>query len=248
MENAKPIPINSVGQFSSTCTPMPEEISAHAGKLREAFVDFELDPWVTATTAVDMAMAARHTIEEQRRRIAELEDLVMTDELTGLANRRGFLAALHRVLDSAGRYQEGGALAFVDVDAFKQVNDTHGHACGDAVLRKVGEVLTTNTRGSDVVARFGGDEFAVLLFRLNQTEALARVKQLHQLLNAAIARHGPKEIPIRASLGATPFGPEDDAEALLGRADDAMYRDKRDPGPRLKAVQDASPSEVMSMR
>ena len=247
MANVKPVSPN-VEPFRWTCTPIPAEINAHAGKLKESLANLELDPWVMATTAIDMAMAARLTIEEQQHRIAELEDMVVTDELTGLVNRRGFLAALQRVLESAERYQEGGALAFIDVDAFKQVNDTHGHACGDAVLRKVGEVLIANTRGSDVVARFGGDEFAVLLFRLGRTEAMARVEELHQLLNATVARHGPKEIPIRVSLGATPFGPEDEANALLSRADGAMYLNKQNPGPRLVPVQESPPSKVKSTR
>ncbi len=245
MSNVKPF-TPAPGDFRWTCTPLPEEAHHHVGRLRASLATLELDPWTMATTAIDMAVAARQTIEDQRRRIAELEDLVVKDELTGLTNRRGFLAALRRILDSAERYQEGGALAYLDVDAFKLVNDTHGHAVGDAVLRKVGEVLIANTRGSDVVARLGGDEFAVLLFRLGERDAMARVDVLHALLNSSTARHGLTEIAVRISLGATPFGPGDDADALLSRADRAMYANKRSSGPRLVAVQRSRPSCVSS--
>ncbi len=241
-------PTMDIRRFRWACKPMPTKLSrTRAALAQTSLTGLELDPWEMARTAIDMAASARQTIHQQRSRIDELENLILTDELTGLANRRGFLAGLDRVLGCAERYRDGGALAFLDIDAFKQINDTHGHASGDSVLRKVGEVLIANTRGSDVVSRFGGDEFAVLLFRLGRREAMARVEQLNGMLNSTVARHGPTEIPIRVSFGAVPFGPDDDAEDLLRRADSAMYREKLSAaGPRLVAGYETSPSELSS--
>jgi GGDEF domain-containing protein len=107
-----------------------------------------------------------------RLRIGELENRIDVDPLTQTFNRGGFEGALTRSLAYVKRYQAAAALVYLDLDEFKPVNDRHGHAAGDAVLKAVSAALQREVRASDIVARIGGDEFAVLLW--NMTEADAR--------------------------------------------------------------------------
>jgi diguanylate cyclase (GGDEF)-like protein len=107
------------------------------------------------------ALAAQ--LEVSRARISELEARIDIDPLTDILNRRGFERELKRSLAYVKRYGTSVALVYVDLDGFKPVNDHHGHAAGDTVLKAIAAALVRNVRASDVVARIGGDEFAVLL-------------------------------------------------------------------------------------
>lgn len=106
---------------------------------------------------------AEKRIERQQSRIEYLESLSVTEELTGLANRRGFRADLKKAFATASRDSGAGVVIMIDLDHFKQVNDTYGHAAGDALLVSAAEVLNNQVRGSDTVTHLGGDEFAVLM-------------------------------------------------------------------------------------
>ena len=136
------------------------------------------------TEMLNFAAQAEQRIAEQDARINQLESLSMTDELTGLLNRRGFSFGLNRALQSARRYSEEGILAFIDLDNFKPVNDTYGHEAGDLILRRTGEILTGNVRKTDLVSRLGGDEFAVLLVHSQRRDGLARIAILDEKLNS----------------------------------------------------------------
>ena len=181
----------------------------------------------TASRALGAAAAAEHLIAEQTHRLAYLERLAHTDELTGLLNRHGFEGELNRALASSRRYDEEGALIYVDLDAFKPINDTHGHAAGDEVLRRVARLLLDNVRDTDYVARMGGDEFAVLLTRTNWDNALRRAETLDKILNGAMVGWQGRTIALRASFGIQAYGQEEDGHDLLHRADHAMYETKR---------------------
>src|SRR5260370_29688258 len=124
---------------------------------READRQVVLD-WAMATVA-----EAEERLATLQTRIEYLEGLSVTDELTGLLNRRGFLAQLDRALASARRGGPHGVLMICDLDGFKQINDRHGHLAGDEVLCQVGGLLARHVRRSDTVARLAGDEFAILL-------------------------------------------------------------------------------------
>ncbi len=166
-------------------------------------------------------------LTEQSARISYLENLTLTDELTGLRNRRGFDEHLRRTLASALRYGDDGVLVFCDLDAFKDINDTHGHHVGDIVLRHVARVIETQVRETDIVARFGGDEFAILMVQTNWRDGLKRAQMLSHVMNRTIVTHEGHEIAISASFGVEPFGPNDEAIHLVARADMAMYVNKR---------------------
>ncbi len=180
-----------------------------------------------ARKALSAADLAAWRIREQSTRIAALERDAVTDPLTSLLNRRGFETEMRRTLADIKRYGEGGALLYIDLDGFKQTNDTHGHACGDAVLQKVAAVLRDGVRDTDRVARLGGDEFAVLLTRTSLENATLRAKALEWSLNHAAVAWDDGTIAIRASLGSEPFGEHDNQSDIIERADAAMYRAKQ---------------------
>ncbi|MDH3240134.1 MAG: GGDEF domain-containing protein [Alphaproteobacteria bacterium] len=166
-------------------------------------------------------------VTEQSARIAYLENLTLTDELTGLRNRRGFNEFLQRTLASAERYGDTGVLVFCDLDAFKDINDSYGHHVGDIVLKKVARVIEAEVRETDVVARLGGDEFAILMIQTNWRDGLKRAQMLNRAMNRTIVTHDGQEILVKASFGVEPFGPNDEAGHLVARADMCMYVNKR---------------------
>lgn len=175
---------------------------------------------------MDKLSEAEDLIARQQERIAFLESLTMTDELTGLLNRRGFNSHFRRELMAARRNGSGGVLVVIDLDGFKGINDTHGHLAGDAYLRQVARLLTSLVRGHDVVARFGGDEFAVLL---TDTEADTGINRARQI-GAAAEKHAMvwqgHSLPIRFSIGVQAYGPEDSEDDVIRQADVQMYGNK----------------------
>jgi diguanylate cyclase (GGDEF)-like protein len=174
------------------------------------------------------AAEAQQVVADQRQRIAELEALSVTDELTGLANRRGFTLALKHALSNMRRHGGEAALIVVDLDGFKDVNDTFGHAAGDHVLRLVAENLRAHVRDTDTVARLGGDEFAMLLPGATQELARFRATALTRLIDRTVARWQAARIPVAASFGLTMVDGSDGPDAAMERADQSMYRSKRE--------------------
>lgn len=170
---------------------------------------------------------AEALITAQRERIDHLENLTMTDELTGLLNRRGFIEAFRRELAVAARRGHGGLLLIIDLNGFKSINDTHGHQCGDTYLRQVGRALVDNVRGQDVVARIGGDEFAVLLTHVTPEQGKRRADALSRRFHALTCPWQMLELPLRASFGAESFSGGDREEEVIRRADAAMYEMKK---------------------
>lgn len=166
-------------------------------------------------------------ISERKALEARLLHEVFHDALTGLANRSLFRDRLEHALALAKR--EGAnhtAILFLDLDDFKGVNDSLGHEAGDALLRTVGERLRETTRSSDTVARFGGDEFAVLLERLgNDAEALHIVNRIKVTLRRPLMLEG-RTLSISCSIGVAFCESSDDVDTLLRKADVAMYEAK----------------------
>ena len=176
--------------------------------------------------ALSFAAETEQRIIELNARVAQLENMTVTDELTGLLNRRGFDAVLRRNLLSAARYDEAGILAYLDLNGFKKINDRHGHPAGDDVLRAVGRHIQQSIRATDYAARLGGDEFAVLFVRAQQAPARERARQLVRGLNKLIIPSPSGSIVIHASLGLAFYNGNTEAEELMERADRAMYADK----------------------
>ena len=177
------------------------------------------------------------TLRREVARLAVFRAMAYRDPLTGLWNRRFFEERLREELSRSQRAGAGRnfSVMIVDVDDFKRVNDQHGHAAGDAVLKEVGEFLIAHLRNHDVACRTGGDEFGILLPDLSAEDC---GHLLERLRGARVAANASKEIPISLSLG-TASWPEagDSVDALLGHADHAMYAAKR-----RRKSRDAQPS------
>lgn len=159
-----------------------------------------------------------------RRKIVELEQLADTDTLTPLANRRAFLRAVDRAIRLADRHQTQTALAFLDVDGLKAINDAYGHITGDAVLLHISERLRSAFRVTDLAARVSGDEFAILLDHVSEDDAQQRIGDLVSAVANDPVRVGQKDLSIRLSWGLTMIRADDSVDVAMGRADAAMYR------------------------
>jgi len=192
-------------------------------------------PDTGATTAVRQISQLAHSLVEeitvhlraQDRRIAELENLATTDSLTRVLNRRGFEERLTHELSVARRHGVGGVLIFIDLDGFKLINDTLGHAAGDQVLAAVAALLRNHIRETDYIGRLGGDEFAILLPRSNKRDGLRRAEELDMKLNNAYAQWDSQQIPIKASCGVHMYASNAEVGELLESADAAMYKIKQ---------------------
>jgi len=165
-------------------------------------------------------------LEQSRAQIADLEAKVDIDPLTGLLNRRGFERELKRSVAYVKRYGTSAALLFLDLDGFKPVNDHHGHAAGDAVLRAVAAVLVRQVRASDLVARLGGDEFVVLLWNVSGPAAAAKAAALERAIYSTPVQWDRSSLVVGASAGVAFIGALDTPADLLARADAAMYARK----------------------
>jgi diguanylate cyclase (GGDEF)-like protein/PAS domain S-box-containing protein len=165
----------------------------------------------------------RKGLEERLRRLAD------EDPLTGLPNRRGLEGSIRLALDMSERHDLAGALLMIDLDGFKEVNDTHGHAVGDAALVAVAQALRRRLRATDLLARVGGDEFAVLLRATTGGPARALADALECEVRATRLGEGLPEIALDASIGVADFSPPalPTVSELLDGADAAMYAAKR---------------------
>ncbi len=175
------------------------------------------------------AKVARLTkqLADARKTVARLEAQANVDGLLDLPNRRGFERELRRSIAYLKRYKATAALIYVDVDGLKPINDSLGHAAGDAVLRRVAAVLQRQVRMSDVVARLGGDEFGLLLWHLSPQDAALKALALEQAVDALDVRHRGIAVAVGASAGVAVLEPADSPREALDRADRAMYLRKR---------------------
>jgi diguanylate cyclase (GGDEF)-like protein/PAS domain S-box-containing protein len=175
---------------------------------------------------VQCAIIARDTTERVRYE-ERLRHMADHDQLTGLFNRRRFDEELKRELARAGRYAAHSAVLSIDIDNFKGINDSAGHAAGDAVLCHVAGVLDHRSRANDVVARLGGDEFAVLLSAVGEREARTAAEHLLAEIRSSPAAYGGKPFRVTGSVGVATFE-SDDATAgeVMVNADLAMYAAK----------------------
>ena len=165
-----------------------------------------------------------HDVSERRQFEARLRSMALSDGLTGLANRRGFMEALEKAVS---RHARGGAplaLLFLDLDGFKQINDSHGHHVGDLALQTFARRLENCVRKGDTIARLGGDEFTVL------AEGIATLDQARAIAAKIIAAMEPPlelhKLRLRASIGISLYKPPADASQFLREADHAMYHAK----------------------
>jgi diguanylate cyclase (GGDEF)-like protein len=187
-------------------------------------------------------LAALVLVWSRHERMQELAMQASQDPLTGLKNRRRFEEDLRAELARSHRYGVAGALLMLDLDHFKQVNDTLGHPAGDRVLAEIAAVLRARARETDVLARIGGDEFAIVLPRCEPAEAEAVGAEITVAIRERMSAE-PEVPPITASVGIATFGVGErlSYETVLGRADAAMYAAKGSGRDRVKVFDDTTP-------
>jgi len=171
-------------------------------------------------------------ITERKKAEAELKRLVITDDLTGLYNQRYFYTQLTKEVERAKRHNRPLSLLLIDVDLFKEFNDTYGHWEGDFVLKKIGELLMKNVRDIDIAFRYGGEEFTVILPETNHEDAMIVAERIRkavaQTLFYPFTLDGQPDIVSKTvSIGTTEFHQEDTLKSFLKRADNAMYQAKK---------------------
>lgn len=172
---------------------------------------------------------------------AELRRLVTTDEMTGLANRRAFFERGDEVLALCRRLGRSATLAMLDVDRFKQINDTYGHAAGDAVLKNVATVLRREVRAVDLCARLGGEEFVVVLPGATAEQAVLALERVRSAIAASTVERAGQALRVTVSIGVATIDEGDSLDAALVRVDAALYAAKR--RGRNRVVRHSAPDE-----
>jgi len=168
-------------------------------------------------------------IEKLRWNLAEAQELGLRDPLTALSNRRCFDINLAKEIDEAHIHNTAMCLVMGDIDRFKTINDTFGHQVGDEILKMFAKLLSGNVKGRDTVARFGGEEFAIILPETRLTEAEHLTENIRSQLEGkelALNNSGEPIGQITASFGIAELGEHDDADTLVQRADARLYEAK----------------------
>lgn len=178
----------------------------------------------TAALLTSMSDQVAHTIERLHHQAVRLATLASTDPLTELANRRYLIDQMQREFDRSRRYARPFSLLYLDLDGFKSVNDRHGHLFGDDVLRGAAKAMSAVLRSTDLMARIGGDEFAVLMPETGLDEAQSVVHKLRRALHAYSEQLGPEVPALTFCAGLSQLRPTDQSiETMLQRADEAQY-------------------------
>ena len=155
------------------------------------------------------------------------QERAMIDPLTGLYNRRMFYAEINRQLSQLKRHNRQFCVVYIDMDKFKQVNDTFGHATGDKVIETTAESLRKQTRDNDIVARLGGDEFGIVMPEITTENAEIVLTRLRDKLNAEMKNHG---WPVTASMGVSIIDIPTNVDDIINTADQLMFNVKREGG------------------
>jgi len=181
---------------------------------------------VDPETLVAEISRLRAEVARLESRVEELDRLANMDSLVPVANRRGLIASLDRMIARQERHGTPSALLFVDVDGLKALNDAFGHSAGDAALIHLTEMMVASVRQTDMVARIGGDEFAILLDHADEKNAEETAARLaDQVADCEFCFEG-KCLPLSIAIGFTVLQTGDSPTSVLDRADEAMYREK----------------------
>jgi diguanylate cyclase (GGDEF)-like protein/PAS domain S-box-containing protein len=164
--------------------------------------------------------------ERAAKEIQSLHELAMLDPVTQLANRHYLEARLDSRLAEIQRYNGSMGVLFADLDHFKSINDTYGHAVGDQALRMVGQTLIGATRLFDTVGRWGGDEFMAIVTSIDEAQLRVVAERVRRLVGQSFVSADSGRIEVTASIGVALATPEDTPATILARADESLYRSK----------------------
>ncbi|MBI5249226.1 MAG: sensor domain-containing diguanylate cyclase [Desulfomonile tiedjei] len=175
--------------------------------------------------AMEVFTDNRHA-EQTKKRIAELEKLALIDPLTRIGNRRFAEIQLQRSLSDMHRYGWLFAVFFMDIDHFKTINDTHGHHTGDRVLKTVSRTIVRSIRDSDILSRWGGEEFVVIVPNAVRDEIEIMGNKMRSLVEHSYIWKDSKPLQVTISVGGTAARLDDSPQTVIARADNLMYRSK----------------------
>lgn len=226
IQEEAPVPVIFLTGHTDTETLQRAVLTGPLGYLTKPFQEADLRSAIEVAIHKHRSDIQRREREEHLRRSAE--NLSLLDELTQLRNRRGFFELADEALKSVEREQQTMALFFMDLNGLKQINDTLGHMTGDDALRDTAEVLRRTFRGSDIVARIGGDEFVALAYLHSERDIDTLCSRLREhLCEFNASRQRPYEVDL--SIGATLIDKSagENLEEFIARADAAMYQEKR---------------------
>jgi len=185
---------------------------------------------------IDSALAKWRQIQQAKADQEELERLANLDSLTGLYNRRVILHRLNERIKYVRRYGEELSLIMLDIDHFKKVNDQYGHLTGDGVLEEIAVLVQRNIRGTDVVGRYGGEEFIIILLKTGLSSAVDVAERVRKAIEAAEMKDPEGNVfSVTVSEGVSSYKPAEDERSLISRADDALYRAKENGRNRVEA-------------
>ena len=185
---------------------------------------------------IDSALAKWRQIQQAKADQEELERLANLDSLTGLYNRRVILHRLNERIKYVRRYGEELSLIMLDIDHFKKVNDQYGHLIGDGVLEGIAVLVQRNIRDTDVVGRYGGEEFIIILLKTGLSSALGVAERIRKAIEAAEMKDSEGNVfSVTVSEGVSSYKPAEDERSLISRADDALYRAKENGRNRVEA-------------
>jgi diguanylate cyclase len=170
---------------------------------------------------------AEHKIQTQAEEIRTQQSEARTDALTKLANRRAFDQCLAECVQASQRDSKPVSLIMLDVDHFKQFNDTHGHPAGDEVLRTVGRTLSRAVKSGDLACRYGGEEFAVILVNTNADDAQIAAERIRKAIESMPVHFGGNTLRVTASVGMAECLPGEETPQLIRRADESVYASKK---------------------
>lgn len=222
---------NSVGRYANAIE-QADSLESLAGTVREMVEESRSVQGLVAQTQArltlehDRAAALTQRVDELEGELRRLSNEVHTDQLTQVANRRGLIQAFGIEQARAERESTRVALALLDIDNFKKLNDTLGHAAGDMALKSLAERVSQLLRPGDLVARYGGEEFVLMLPATPLDEAQAVLTRLQRSLSAALFIHEGKDVFVTFSAGITLYRPGETLEVALDRADVALYEAK----------------------
>lgn len=166
-------------------------------------------------------------LSRTKEALSEMEQLVDVDCIAPIPNRRAFMRRLTWAITMHERYGHPSTILYFDINDFKEINDTHGHAAGDLAIRHISQLLSNAMRESDFLARIGGDEFAIIMYYANEEAAQKRGEFIADKLRSTPFIFGGKQIHLSAAYGYYAVHNGDDAESCLASADMSMYVDKR---------------------
>ncbi|MGA2254153.1 MAG: diguanylate cyclase, partial [Thermoguttaceae bacterium] len=217
------------------------DVNEHSSRMNQINGELQIEGGITAEAVLSRIEDIIQANEHLKRRLAETENRlreqtkiieaqateVRTDSLTHVVNRRGFDEELHRRFSESKRHGAPLSVVMLDLDQFKRLNDEHGHQAGDEVLRGVGGVLIQTMRCSDLVSRYGGEEFAIILPNTPLEDALLAAERARHAIERKQLRFEGKDLRVTASLGVAQLRSSENTPLLVRRADEALYASKR---------------------